>query len=375
MASSNDGFAAVVKQQSVAIASCLFYSFCSISMVLGNKLLMSNFGACKQAPFGVLAFQSAVVTLLLLSARALKFVEFPAFDATTALKWLPVNLGFVLMLQTGLMSIGLVAVPMVTVFKNLTNIFTVTGDRIFFGQKVGGGVILSLALMSSGALLAAAHDLSFDPVGYIYMLANCLCTSGYVLLMRWRTTDKSLKLGKIGMVYYNNLLAIFTSLPFAFAMGEGAVVAEHWRDTFSTSYFLVVCVLSSMVGAALNFSAYWCVSSTSATTYATIGALNKIPLIGLGAALFGDVLTGKQLLFVSTSMAGGFVYSYVKFKEAEHARVLKESRSKVSLTETQNEDEDDDHAKLLKSSGGRSPARVRLGSFGLGKKDTVTSLK
>ena len=336
---------AVIKQQSAAIASCLFYSFCSISMVLGNKLLMSHFGACKHAPFGVLAFQSAVVTVLLLAARAAALVDFPAFDIVTALKWLPVNVGFVLMLQTGLMAIGLVAVPMVTVFKNLTNIFTVTGDRVFFGQAVSSGIVLSLALMLGGAVLAAAHDLSFDLVGYGYMLANCLTTSSYVLLMRWRTTDKSLNLGKIGMVYYNNLLAIFTSLPFAFAMGERAVVAEHWSDTFSTTYFLVVCVLSSIVGAVLNFSAYWCVSSTSATTYATIGALNKIPLIGLGAALFGDVLTGKQLLFVSTSMVGGFVYSYVKFKEAEHARALEEPA--IALKVTQHADNHASRAKLL----------------------------
>lgn len=361
---------AVAKQNAVAIASCLFYSFCSISMVLGNKLLMSRFGACKQAPFGVLAFQSAVVTALLLSARALKVVDFPAFDTATALRWLPVNVGFVLMLQTGLMSIGLVAVPMVTVFKNLTNIFTVTGDRIFFGQRVSRGIVLSLALMLSGALLAAAHDLSFDAVGYAYMLANCLCTSSYVLLMRWRTTDKSLNLGKVGMVYYNNLLAIFTSLPFAFATGEGAVAAEHWGDTFSTASFLMVCVISSMIGAVLNFSAYWCVSSTSATTYATIGAMNKIPLIGLGAVLFGDALTGKQLIFVCTSMMGGFVYSYVKFKEAERERALKESRSGVALAELRAEEgEAGDQARLLPAAAGQgsSPARVRGNSFSVSK--------
>ena len=127
----------VVLQNTTAVASSLFYSICSISMVLGNKLLMSTFAPCKQAPFSVLIFQSAVVTVLLLGARLLKLVDFPAFDVATALKWLPVNVGFVLMLQTGLMSIGLVAVPMVTVFKNLTNVIIVVGDWYWHEQVSG----------------------------------------------------------------------------------------------------------------------------------------------------------------------------------------------------------------------------------------------
>jgi len=352
----------VVLQNTTAVASSLFYSICSISMVLGNKLLMSTFEPCKQAPFSVLIFQSAVVTVLLLGARALRLVDFPAFDVATALKWLPVNVGFVLMLQTGLMSIGLVAVPMVTVFKNLTNIFTVAGDRIFFGQRVSAGIVLSLVLMLSGALAAAASDLEFKPKGYLYMLANCLSTSTYVLLMRWRTTDPTLKLGKVGMVFYNNLLAVGVGAPFALLMGEREVLARH-TDTFSGGYFLLLTVLVAMLGAVLNFAAYWCVSTTSATTYATIGAMNKIPLIVLGAALFGDSLSGKKASFVACSMCGGFVYSYVKFKEAQQARASKDAGRRPELELAEKGEGETNRGGGSKDPLIGSPARLRTNSF------------
>ena len=68
------------------------------------------------------------------------------------------------------------------------------------------------------------------------MATHCFSTSSYVLSMRWRTTDPNLKLSKVGMVYYNNLLAVLTvwvakALPAAgLPRGDEDVVRiEHLR--------------------------------------------------------------------------------------------------------------------------------------------------
>lgn len=50
----------------------------------------------------------------------------------------------------------------VTVFKNLTNIVIVTGDWWFFQQSATILVILSMAIMVFGALVASYHDLHFE---------------------------------------------------------------------------------------------------------------------------------------------------------------------------------------------------------------------
>ena len=40
----------------------------------------------------------------------------------------------------------------------------------------------------------------------------------------------------------------------------------------------------------------------TATTYAVVGAMNKIPLLLLGAFLFANVITTQQWLYISVSM-------------------------------------------------------------------------
>ena len=53
--------------------------------------------------------------------------------------WLPVNLLFCAMLMTGFLSLKALAVPMVTIFKNLTNVVILTGDWYFHGATISSG--------------------------------------------------------------------------------------------------------------------------------------------------------------------------------------------------------------------------------------------
>ena len=43
--------------------------------------------------------------------------------------------------------------------------------------------------MTLGAVLSGANDLEFHPVGYFWMILNCMCTAGYVLYMRYASTN------------------------------------------------------------------------------------------------------------------------------------------------------------------------------------------
>eukprot|EP00937_MAST-01D_sp_MAST-1D-sp2_P001940 g1940.t1 len=294
---------------------------------------MKKFAMCKEAPFLLLMFQSGVVSLLMRAGHALGLLKLSELDAHRLLKWLPLNVLFVLMLMTGLMSLGYVAIPMVTLFKNLTNVLTVTGDRYFFGQRVTAGVVLSLSLMLLGALLAAASDLSFSLVGYTWMTANCVVTSAYILAMRLRTRDDSLRLTRVDMVHYNNVLSIALCAPFAVLGGDLAVISSPAAvDVLAApAHFLLCASAVAVVGALLNLVSYWCVHATSATTYTIVGALNKVPAIILSIWLFQEPIAPQQLVFVSCSMLGGFVYSCVKISK------IKQSQSQSQLVQKRKE--------------------------------------
>ena len=51
----------------------------------------------------------------------------------------------------------------------------------------------------------------------------------------------------------------------------------------------------------------------SATTYAVVGALNKVPILILGAVLFDAIITAQQWAYILASTMGGFLYSYCQF--------------------------------------------------------------
>lgn len=325
------GQAEKMSEKTNALLSILMYVCCSVSMVLVNKCISVSLEPevrARMPQISVIAFQCFVAVVLVEVAKAYKFVDYPAFDMKTAKAWLPLNVLFVSMLCTGFLSLVYNNVPMVTVCKNLANFFTILGDFWFFGERVSQLTITAVAVMTSGAIYAGFNDLGFSAVGYMWMLLNCISTSGYVLYMRFAST--TIKLPKFGMVFYNNLLSMFILSPLIIIMGELPALMD---PEIMTPSFIVANVAAGFLGFYLNFASLWCVSSTSATTYAIFGSLNKVPITVLGFFLFDAALTTEGVWGVVIATAGGFLYAYSKIKESG---VKKAKNSNASLASPRN---------------------------------------
>jgi GDP-mannose transporter len=286
-------------------------------MVLSNKALAASFPV--QLPIMLVLLQCALAVLLGETCRGLNVVQYKRFRLATAAIWLPVNVCFVAMLLTSFMSFKFLNVPMITVFKNLTNVIIVAGDWYWHGQKVTIGVLLTFGVMVIGALAAAYTDAMFSAEGYLWMSSNCVATASYVLYMRSVTTRDDVDLSKFEMVFYNNLLSIPLLLPVSLALGEVGVLMDNLPVVLSWSFVSVNLIAGSM-GFFLNLASLWCVGSTSATTYALVGSVNKIPVSLLGVLLFDAVVTSQSAAYIAVSMAGGFIYTYVKLLESRGAK-------------------------------------------------------
>jgi len=303
----NDAFSGAV------VFACSLYCFCSVSMVIVNKSLASSYNHLIEGDLNLLlvVFQAFVAVIAVEVCKKLKWVEYPGFDFRTAWQWAPVNIFFCGMLFTGMASLQHNTVPMVTVFKNITNIVISIGDFFFFGSKVDTLVIVAFGIMLGGAVSAAWNDVLITSEGVFWMCMNCLCTAGYVLYMKFAT--KNVKLSKFGMVFYNNVLCMALLLPVTMMNGEMAVFLNtksiHTFDYFFKNSF------AGFVGFFLNFASLNCVSHTGPTTYAILGSINKIPIAFLGYILFESVITGDTWCFIIVSMCGGFLYSYAKILE------------------------------------------------------------
>eukprot|EP00904_Undaria_pinnatifida_P002829 jgi/Undpi1/12547/HiC_scaffold_6.g02216.m1 len=284
--------------------------------------------------FLVVVMQCVVGTVLVEIGRRLGYATYDPFNLTTARRWLPVSLCFSAMLFTSFKALEVMNVPMVTVFKNLTNIVIVTGDWWFFHQAASTLVIASMAVMVFGALVASYHDLNFSPWGYFWMVANCCATAGYVLYMKYAT--KTIKLPRFGMVFYNNLLTSCLLAPAAFVVGDFKIfVSTPQLHTFT---YTAINLFSGVVGVSLNFASLWCVGATSATTYAVVGSVNVIPTAILGYCLFESPISRQMGEFMVVSMLGGFLYSYAKLQEkweSEQARLAVLNMPQPASVETE----------------------------------------
>lgn len=258
----------------------------------------------------LVVIQAAVAVVCVEFCKRMNWVEYPSFDFKTAKQWAPVNIFFCLMLFTGMAALQFNSVPMVTIFKNVTNIATTAGDWYLFGSTTESLVVVAFGIMLTGAVAAAWNDIEVTWIGLFWMALNCLSTSGYVLYMKFAT--KNVKLSKFGMVFYNNILCVFFLLPIAYFMGQVNVFwttpAIHTTDYATKNFF------AGFVGFFLNFASLNCVSVTGPTTYAIIGSINKIPVAFLGYFLFDNIITRETWFFIGVSMAGGFLYSYAKIQ-------------------------------------------------------------
>ena len=293
------------------ILSIFMYTFCSVSMILGNKFISTSIPPESKSnlpQITIIAFQCVLAVVFSEVARSMRIINYSSFSFIKAKQWLPVNIMFIGMLCTGFLSLIYVNVPMVTVTKNCANLLTVFGESYIFKESTTMLTIISVILMTIAAVAAGSNDLEFNIIGYFFLGLNCFCTSAYVLLMRyasnkikWETWEK---------IYYNNLLSFFILLPYCVYSGE--IVRAINDPGLMTYKFFFVNVVCAFIGFYLNFASLWCVAATSATTYAIVGSLNKVPITVLGFIFFDTKMTTEGILFISLATCAGFLYAYSK---------------------------------------------------------------
>lgn len=300
----------------VQLVSGGFYCFASAGMVLLNKAALSSFSF--NAPMSLLFFQCVVCVILVWLTALLGFIRLEPFNLAIIKIWFPVNLIFVGMIFTSFFALKDLGVPMATVLKNLTNLFTIVGDFVLFRKTYGAGVWSTLVLMTVSAICASATDLAFDFNGYLWQLVNCLFTAGYSLYLRGvmdkvvTLTASKTKLDEFSMVMLNNSLSLPLILGLMFFYGELPGIAED--PALKDPYFLVAATASALLAFFMSFASLWFLSTTTATTYSLVGSLNKIPVALIGLVAFNVPWSVQNLASVLVGLLAGIIF--VKAKAA-----------------------------------------------------------
>lgn len=120
------------------ILSCSMFTLCSIGMILINKAIPLTVPIeyrFKLPNTSIILFQCLLAVIFIEISRFFQIIECKNMEWDIIKQWIPVNFFFVIMLLSGFASLVYVSVPMVTIFKNIANLFTVFGDWLIFNEK------------------------------------------------------------------------------------------------------------------------------------------------------------------------------------------------------------------------------------------------
>ncbi|KAL4812943.1 hypothetical protein BDW67DRAFT_118203 [Aspergillus spinulosporus] len=215
-------------------------------------------------------------------------------------------------------------------FKNLTIIVIAYGEVFMVGGSVKPLALLSFGLMVLSSVVAAWADiqivttatakaisdsavatLSALNAGYTWMGTNVVFSALYALGMR--RVIKKTNFDNWDVTFYNNLLSVPILL-------LASLLVEDWSSENLQRNFPAESRQSSVIGifysgVAAIFISYctaWCVRATSSTTYAMMGALNKLPLAVAGIVFFAAPVTFGSVSAIILGFISGLVYTWAK---------------------------------------------------------------
>ncbi|KAJ3209727.1 GDP-mannose transporter into the lumen of the Golgi [Entophlyctis luteolus] len=312
-------------------AAITAYCMSSILMTVTNKVVLSTY-QFKMA-FLVCGMQSMCTVAMLALFSSFGLLSHRRYNSFDAKRWFPVSLALVMMIYTGAKALQYMAIPVFTVFKNLTIILIAYGELYFFkGAPVTRLILASFLLLVLSSIISGWSDIAGGRVlrkgssessiftAYFWMTLNCLTTAFFSLTLRAKIKDVGFK--DFDTVYYNNLLSI-PVLAICSLLFEGGAFAEAYArfvnpgEESESVFWLVTAIFVSSISAfAISYGSSWCVRVTSSTTYSMVGALNKLPISVSGMLFFGDPVSFGSVTGVLIAFAGGILYSHGKNEQA-----------------------------------------------------------
>ncbi|KAM4054222.1 nucleotide sugar transporter SLC35D2 [Anomaloglossus baeobatrachus] len=330
----------VVFSPSARLLSAIFYAVSSFLIILVNKTVLTSYRFPSSTFLAV--GQMGFTLLILYIGKVRGIITFPDFDRDVPRKLFPLPLLYIGNHLTGLASTQKLSLPMFTVLRKFSILFTLILEIVILRKRHSLSVALSILSIVSGAFIAASFDLTFNLEGYTIVLMNDLFTAAYSVYTKEKINPK--ELGKYGVLFYNAAFMILPTLLYIFWSGEfeKVLLFSQWTNFYFVLQFLLACILGFILLYAIVLCSYY----NSALTTTVIGALKNVSTAYIGIFIGGDYMfSWLNFLGLNICMAGGVAYSFVTFWESSpsvdsHSTPLNWEEQKPGLLQVTNKNID-----------------------------------
>ncbi|XP_050363816.1 UDP-galactose/UDP-glucose transporter 7 [Argentina anserina] len=295
---------------SLSLFAALSYGAASMAMVFINKAVLMEYSHSMT----LLTMQQLATALLIHFGRRMGYTRSRGLEMSTAKKLLPVSLFYNANVAFALASLKGVNIPMYIAIKRLTPLAVLIAGFFSGKGKPSTQVILSVILTAGGVVIAALGDFSFDLFGYSLALTSVFFQTMYLVLVEKSGAEDGLS--SVEIMFYNSFLSLPFLLFLILATGEFPNSFSLLLAKSNSIHFLVILILSFVMGIALNFTMFLCTIVNSALTTTIVGVLKGVGSTTLGFVLLGGVrVHGLNVIGLVINTAGGVWYSYAKYQQ------------------------------------------------------------
>ncbi|KAL7112021.1 hypothetical protein ACP275_05G126500 [Erythranthe tilingii] len=294
----------------LSLFAAVSYGVSSMAMVFINKAVLMQYSNSMT----LLTFQQLMTTLLIRFGRVTGYTKARGFNIETAKKLLLVSLFYNANVAFALASLKGVNIPMYIAIKRLTPLAVLIAGFFYGKGKPTTQVTLSVLLTAAGVVIAALGDFSFDLFGYSMAFTSVFFQTMYLVLVEKSGAEDGLS--SVEIMFYNSILSLPFLLFLIIATGEFPnSMAMLFAKSTSIS-FLVLLLLSLVMGIVLNYTMFLCTIVNSALTTTIVGVLKGVGSTTLGFVLLGGVqVRALNVTGLVINTAGGVWYSLAKYQQ------------------------------------------------------------
>mmetsp|Transcript_145953 Transcript_145953/g.254679 ORF Transcript_145953/g.254679 Transcript_145953/m.254679 type:complete len:384 (-) Transcript_145953:113-1264(-) len=327
------------KSAAYIILAGFSFSVTSISMHTLNKVCVGLTGAAGTVT--IIQMVVAVVAIMIVQYR-----EVLAANREQMLRWCVVPIAYAAMLNSSLFGYQYLTLSLVTVFRNLAPLVTMSVESFVMPPEhrptVSLPIMLSLLTMVIGAFLFSYDNAQISWIGIGLVLVNSLLAIFDRLLQRRLLVLECKDLPLSACMTINNTLGVFPSLVLAGVMHEykGFVTnAAVWTDPA----VVVLLLLSGFMGLGIGFFGLMCQKAMTATSFQVLQNMSKVVVVFIGVTLFHDKVDSFSRVFgMILSLGGSLVYGLLrngekqKSAQDEEKKPCLESGNKLDSQKAQN---------------------------------------